>query len=311
MFHLFVLVSFISGLFASSCFASNQSDNEPSSRENSPTTVVFDLDGTLIRSCPLNGRFKNVRVKYQEYYPESFSIVSKANHGDCDLSYYLAPYTRVLFQYLIDHTDFKVHFFSAGSKERNEDVVPKILGHVFGSEKYQELVSQGQFKIYSNEHTREGIKSLANIGLDPKRSILIDDVPGYADPLEGAFLHLYSAKLANFTFNDIDQKRRLSDLRSLNSQTIHANLYFLGVLGVLHDLSTWSDRSVKEHLVDFYESATLQSNGLSSGQVFMREEETMSAGESKFIVNFIKHGLHLAKQVNSSVILTTRLPCLH
>ena len=124
--------------------------------------IAFDIDGTL---CYFESRIDNYN-KQIETNPECTCLYHSGG------LYVFKPYVKFLINYLI-HMGCRIVFFSAGicflillslyvfshftllssickgSKERNENLVSKLLSAFYSDTRKQKLLAAGQFKIFS------------------------------------------------------------------------------------------------------------------------------------------------------------------
>jgi hypothetical protein len=106
--------------------------------KKSAPVVAFDIDGTL---CYFESRIENYN-KQIETNPECTCLYHSGG------LYVFKPYVKFLINYLI-HMGCRIVFFSAGSKERNEILVSKLLSSFYSDSRRQKLLAAGQFKIFS------------------------------------------------------------------------------------------------------------------------------------------------------------------
>ncbi|XP_065218635.1 uncharacterized protein LOC135844387 isoform X7 [Planococcus citri] len=136
---------------------SKSSDEGPSDAVTSQPTrsrvVVFDIDGTLCYARHMGEKEEIIRKSFPE------CPIIDWNERLFDGSIYRTPHVflphlKILFDYLLEQ-GVRIVFFSSGPKERNLTVIPELLTSFWGCEKFKALKAEGQFDIFSEEHTRE------------------------------------------------------------------------------------------------------------------------------------------------------------
>ena len=111
---------------------------------------MFDVDETICKAFE-----KLERRPPKRSWPECQRILwIHKESGDRYVHIFL-PYLQILFEYLLEH-GVRIAFFSAGHKERNLSVLPKLLQSFWGVEKYEDLKSKAQFAIYCKDDMRWG-----------------------------------------------------------------------------------------------------------------------------------------------------------
>lgn len=131
-------------------------------------TVVFDIDDTL---CT-----KHTKENWEMCPDLELVTISK---GLCqNLHHAFFNHYNILFDYLL-HQNCYIAFFSQGVEERNQQLIVDYFTLKYGKDRYDELVSQGQFKVYSRHHMTK-VKDLTQILRSNQtidNIILVDDNP--------------------------------------------------------------------------------------------------------------------------------------
>lgn len=296
-------------LLATSVQSSTVFQADDSGRGSPPSTIVFDLDSTLLRTTDHEYSMV-ISQKYRMNFPNSMEISYSLKNSSRNFPHFVAPYTEYLLRYLIEKTNYRVWFFSAGTENRNASVIPVMLMKIFGGAWYQELLEKDQFKIFSNHHLVNGKKSLKAIGLDPDRSILVDDNPDYALKEEGPFIHIESVDLESMAFF-----RNTSDtffnFESPESRSMHWSLYILGVLQEVYEKSNHGHESIRLTLRSLFESVTKDTFGRCNSQLFMLIPEGSVSREFQFLRSSIMRGLSCSREIHTSVQLIQKFPSPH
>lgn len=107
--------------------------------------VVFDIDNTLCWST----QDEDKAVEAYENYPDHIIISDLTSHPGW--TYVFLPEIDSLFNYLLSK-GCEIHFFSAGVKERNEELIPVFLDQIYPASELRELQEAGNFKIFSRKH---------------------------------------------------------------------------------------------------------------------------------------------------------------
>ena len=90
------------------------------------------------------------------------------------------PHFKSVLDLLMSH-NCEIAFFSAGPESRNVPLIDKYLSHetMFGSEKYEQLKTEGYFKVFSRHRLINDCKSLKAVMPDKSLDVmvLVDDYP--------------------------------------------------------------------------------------------------------------------------------------
>ena len=92
-------------------------------------TVVFDIDGVLVDE---NNNIRDVTTR--SFIEKTGAIIHAVGS-----EYYVYPGVLPLMQFLITNPLIDIAFFSAGVKERNTELVEKLLILAIGQDKYQQI----------------------------------------------------------------------------------------------------------------------------------------------------------------------------
>src|SRR3990167_8189700 len=92
-------------------------------------TVVFDIDGVLVDE---NNNIRDVTTR--SFIEKTGAIIHAAG-----AEYYVYPGVLPLMQFLVTNPLIDIAFFSAGVKERNTELVEKLLILAIGQDKYQQI----------------------------------------------------------------------------------------------------------------------------------------------------------------------------
>ena len=147
------------------CQSSHISEKEDNSKDKSQLNIVLDLDKTLIEST-YYGILKQKHnlsdssfVTYQDSYDPS------EPWDKADICYYASNGWKPFLNYIRSLTNDKLVFFSFGSRERNEKVVPALIGKLLGKDP-TEFMNQN-VRIFSDVDTiYAGKEGIGNIGRD-------------------------------------------------------------------------------------------------------------------------------------------------
>ena len=110
-----------------------------------PIRVVFDLDCVLVSDiCPVDSKIRDFD-KIRENIGHESIIES------CGYYFYLYNGWKELIKYVMELSDNQLIFFSSGARERNEDIIPKMLERVLGRDPMEYV--RNNVKIFSRHHT--------------------------------------------------------------------------------------------------------------------------------------------------------------
>ena len=108
--------------------------------------VVFDLDCVLVSDiCSVEKRYNPEIDEIRENIGDESIIES------CGYYFYLYNGWKELIKYVMELTDNNLIFFSSGARERNEDIIPKMLERVLGRDPMEYV--RNNVKIFSRHHT--------------------------------------------------------------------------------------------------------------------------------------------------------------
>jgi hypothetical protein len=110
-----------------------------------PIKVVFDLDYVLVSNICLVDSKPNNFDKILQNVGEDSVIES------CGYYFYLYNGWKELIKYVMELSDNDLIFFSSGARERNEDIIPKMLERVLERDPTEYM--RNNVKIFSREHT--------------------------------------------------------------------------------------------------------------------------------------------------------------
>lgn len=237
-------------------------------------TIVFDIDHTLcvrfLEGHPRSEkRLENAIKQIETLCPECF--VGFFTYTGDTYSHFFYPYFGEVFIWILQQ-GWELNFFSAGIKERNEELIPQFLKHVLkpfvtDSEKfYQEALNVSQFRIFSRGHLRSGSrhflppeeygeekKDLAIVSDDLANTILVDDYAPYVLGRQYPFIQPSRSASSKFSIylgrpheileNSFNFSRKLKDCS-------YYNAYY--ILGILYECKALMDQqrtiSLKEAL---------------------------------------------------------------
>ena len=103
--------------------------------------VVFDLDYVLVSNIDSNYDIDTIRENIGDD-----SIIES-----CGYCFYLYNGWKELIKYVMELSDNQLIFFSSGARERNEDIIPKMLERVLGRDPTEYV--RNNVKIFSRHHT--------------------------------------------------------------------------------------------------------------------------------------------------------------
>ena len=110
-----------------------------------PIKVVFDLDYVLVSNiCLVDSKPHNFDKILQNVGEDS--VIES-----CGYYFYLYNGWKELIKYVMELSDNDLIFFSSGAKERNEDIIPKMLERVLERDPTEYM--RNNVKIFSREHT--------------------------------------------------------------------------------------------------------------------------------------------------------------
>ena len=116
-----------------------------------PIKVVFDLDCVLVSDiCMVEDRYDPKIEKILGNIGED-SIVES-----CGYYFYLYNGWKELIKYVMELSDNNLIFFSSGARERNEDIIPKMLERVLGRDPMEYM--RNNVKIFSRHHTIDTLR---------------------------------------------------------------------------------------------------------------------------------------------------------
>lgn len=110
-----------------------------------PIKIVFDLDYVLLSNiCLVDSKPHNFDRIVQNVGEDS--IIES-----CGYYFYLYNGWKELIKYVMELTENDLIFFSSGARERNEDIIPKMLARVLERDPTEYV--RNNVKIFSREHT--------------------------------------------------------------------------------------------------------------------------------------------------------------
>ena len=110
-----------------------------------PIKVVFDLDYVLVSNiCLVESKPHNFDKILQNVGEDS--VIES-----CGYYFYLYNGWKELIKYVMELSDNDLIFFSSGARERNEDIIPKMLERVLERDPTEYM--RNNVKIFSREHT--------------------------------------------------------------------------------------------------------------------------------------------------------------
>lgn len=110
-----------------------------------PIKVVFDLDYVLVSNiCLVDNKPHNFDRILQNIGEES--VIES-----CGYYFYLYNGWKELIKYVMELTENDLIFFSSGARERNENIIPKMLERVLERDPTEYV--RNNVKIFSREHT--------------------------------------------------------------------------------------------------------------------------------------------------------------
>ena len=235
-----------------------------------PIKVVFDLDYVLVSNICLVDSKPNNFDKILQNVGEDSVIES------CGYYFYLYNGWKELIKYVMELSDNDLIFFSSGAKERNEDIIPKMLERVLERDPTEYM--RNNVKIFSREHTIDTTEmSYAEIEkFQPKGmwgqkkkdltvavgseklkyTLLIDDDETYIIPGQEKNLLRIDGKSAVYNlYNCIkisqDQKILLENIPQYESfRTFNKLFYAAGVLRDVCDTYSKVDRDLVDIMWD-------------------------------------------------------------
>ena len=110
-----------------------------------PIKIVFDLDYVLVSNICLVDSKPHDFDKILQNVGEDSVIES------CGYYFYLYNGWKELIKYVMELSDNDLIFFSSGTRERNEDIIPKMLERVLERDPTEYM--RNNVKIFSREHT--------------------------------------------------------------------------------------------------------------------------------------------------------------
>lgn len=196
--------------------------------KNRKTLVVFDIDETIC--CAYEG--------YLVFEAQKRKCLQ------CD-GYYFIPYIKHLIKYLLCQNNTRIAFFSAGEAVRNIPLICKFLCAILGAERYNSLVLEGQFEVFSRHHqskvwdhkSKEFIDSQKDLNLVLKPgetindAILVDDRSGSAHADHPVFIQTPHVV---YYGTEYDERWR------------NNSAYFLGIFKVYYESLIYSSMTLRE-----------------------------------------------------------------
>ena len=140
--------------------------------------MAFDIDGTLCHHVSNAKKFEEAISKNTDCATITDSYGSL---------YVFKPHVELLFRYLLAE-GARITFFSIGVKNRNVYLMDQLLIRFYGQDRYDELVREGQFKVFYTKVVRSciciirvyfsaGVKSPNKQTMDVPRALS----PGFPD----------------------------------------------------------------------------------------------------------------------------------
>lgn len=240
-------------------------------------TIVFDIDGVLAGHEDLEDNEKL-------YFLRKSALISaeKAEHQ-------IFPGVIELMRYLYAQPNIQIAFFSGGKKERNEELVEKLLIKSLGEKRYKEikpsLIILSRGPDFGGKETKDLTMVLKKQGSGSLESvILIDDQVSSCDiDQKRNFLHSYgSTKRYHAALTKVAQKGHEKFFFDYNSI-----FYTAGILA--HCISLFEKGEDLKHFL-----FTHQFRREASGSLFGYEFNP----ESRKAKKYYEYGLYILRQLN-------------
>jgi len=184
--------------------------------------IVLDIDHTIaIRSRRRTNFIKNYSINF----PQN-CLRGTYEHTDYNLA--LLPGAVELINWLLNHQDIKLHFYSTASENFNIKTLNEILQRTGLSENDRKNLFNDQSFIFSKKHCRaENLKDLTHISERINSSILlIDNTPNVT-------LDEQNNNLFTHTFYTRDKLQIKENDQSCNNISLTQMFFIAGVIDTL------------------------------------------------------------------------------